>query len=154
MLADADTARFITREGRPYSERRSWAEFVFLTGHWQVLGYGMFVVEERETGRFIGRVGALQPMGWPGLEVAWAMVPSARGKGYATEAATAVVDWVFCRFDFDRIISVIDPRNTPSQRVAQRLGERRTTETFAPFAEPCDVWEISRSEWYEARGAE
>jgi RimJ/RimL family protein N-acetyltransferase len=149
MLADPGTARFITRKGQPYGEREAWAETAFLVGHWQLLGYGMFVVEERAGGAFLGRVGPLRPKGWPGFEIAWALAPAARGKGYALEAARAATAWAFERFAPDRIVSVIDPRNIASRRVAERLGERRTSERFAPFGIPCDIWEISREDWLE-----
>ena len=149
MLADPETARFITRKGQPYGERETWAELAFLAGHWQLLGYGMFVVEERATGAFIGRVGPLEPKGWPGFEVGWALTAAARGKGYAVEAARAAIGWSFAQFAPDRIISLIDPRNAASRRVAERLGERRTAETFAPFGLPCDIWELRREDWLE-----
>lgn len=110
LLADPETAPFITRGGRPYDARRSWAEMAFLTGHWQLRGYGMFVVEERESGAFAGRVGPLQPEGWPGFEVAWAIAPHARGKGFATEAADSRSG-----FDVSRIISIIHDLNLASQ---------------------------------------
>ena len=149
MLADPETARFITRKGQPYGEREAWNEAVWMIGHWQLLGHGMFVVEERATGAFLGRAGSLQPNGWPGLEVGWALVPAARGKGYATEAARAAIGWAFEAFPLDRIISLIDPRNAASRRVAGRLGERRTAERFAPFGTPCDIWELRREDWPE-----
>jgi RimJ/RimL family protein N-acetyltransferase len=72
---------------------------------------------------------------------------AARGKGYAEEAARAAIDWSFARFPLDRIVSLIHPDNIASQRVATRLGERRTAERFAPFREPCDIWEIRRENW-------
>ncbi|MGZ8361570.1 MAG: GNAT family N-acetyltransferase [Allosphingosinicella sp.] len=147
MLSDPDTARFITRNGQAYGERETWHEMTFLVGHWQVLDYGMFVVEERETGRFLGRIGPLQPIGWPGFEIAWGLAPEARGKGYASEAAAAAIDWSFASFDLDRIVSIIHPRNLASQRVAGRVGERRTEEQFTPFREACDVWELRREDW-------
>ncbi|HEX8571800.1 MAG TPA: GNAT family N-acetyltransferase [Allosphingosinicella sp.] len=146
MLADPETARFITRRGEPCSEPEAWAETAFLVGHWQLLGFGMFVVEERSTGAFLGRVGPLQPPGWPGFEIAWALAPEARGKGYAAEAARAAIGWAFERFEPPRIISVIDPANAASRRVAERLGERCTSEQFAPFGRPCDIWEIRRED--------
>jgi RimJ/RimL family protein N-acetyltransferase len=118
----------------------------FLVGHWQMLGHGMFVVEERIGGSFVGRVGPLQPVGWPGFEIAWALLPGARGKGYATEAARAAIDWSFDTFPIDRIISVIHPRNEASRRVAERLGEQRTEQQFSPFGEPCDIWQIRRKD--------
>ena len=150
MMADAETARFITRKGQPYSEGQTWGEMAYLIGHWQLLGYGMFVVEERATGAFLGRVGPLQPPGFPGFEIAWGLTPAARGKGYAAEAARAAIDWSFARFPLARIISLIHPDNAASQRVAARLGERRTAERFAPFGDLCDVWELRREDWLAA----
>jgi RimJ/RimL family protein N-acetyltransferase len=142
MMADPATARFITRKGRPHSQDQAWAEIAWLIGHWQLLGHGLFVVEERATGAFLGRVGSLRPPGYPGFEVAWALTPSARGKGYAQEAARAAIAWAAPLFALDRVISLIHPLNTASQRVATRLGGRRTEQQFAPLGELCDVWEI------------
>ena len=147
MLADPATARFIARGGRPYDARQSWSETAFLIGHWQVLGFGMFVVEERETGAFAGRVGALRPKGWPGFEIGWAIAPDARGKGYATEAAAAAIDWSFANFAPERIVSIIHDENLASRRVAEKLGERPSGERFSPLGEPCEVWEIDREAW-------
>ena len=147
MLADAGTARFITRQGRPYTEAEVWREVALIIGHWQLLGHGLFVVEERATGAFLGRVGALEPPGYPDFEIAWSLAPSGRGNGYATEAARAAIDWAFATFPLERVISLIHPLNAASQRVAERLGQRRTGEQFAPFQEPCDIWELRRDEW-------
>jgi RimJ/RimL family protein N-acetyltransferase len=151
LLADPESARFITRGGQPCQERQAWYDMTFLVGHWQMLGHGMFVVEDRATGAFLGRVGPLQPKGWPGFEIAWALVPAARGKGYAGEAGAAAIDWSFDRFAVDRIVSIIDPRNVASRRVAQRLGEHRTAERFTPFQDPCEIWEIRREDWLRRR---
>jgi RimJ/RimL family protein N-acetyltransferase len=107
----------------------------------------MFVVEERATGAFLGRVGPLQPPGYPGFEIAWGLAPAARGRGFAEEAARAAIDWSFAHFPLERIISLIHPRNAASQRVAMRLGERRTAGQFAPFHELCDIWEMRREDW-------
>jgi RimJ/RimL family protein N-acetyltransferase len=107
----------------------------------------MFVVEERATGAFLGRVGPLRPPRWPGFEIAWSLAPGARGKGYATEAARAAIGWSFASFPLDRIISTIHPLTLASRRVAGRLGQRRTGEQFTPFREACDVWEIRREDW-------
>ncbi len=142
MLADPETARFITRRGQPYGERETWGEVAFFLGHWQLLGHGMFVIEDRATGAFLGRAGTLAPNGWPGFEAAWALAPAARGQGFATEAARAVIGWAIEHFAPERIISIIDPENTASQRVAERVGERRTDEQFAPFGRSCDIWAL------------
>jgi RimJ/RimL family protein N-acetyltransferase len=153
MLADAETARFITPQARALTPAEAWDATLWLMGHWQMLGHGMFVVEERATGAFLGRVGPLRPPRWPGFEIAWSLAPAARGKGYATEAARAAIDWSFDAFPLDRIVSTIHPLNLASRRVAERLGERRTGERFTPFREPCDVWEMRREDWPASRRA-
>jgi RimJ/RimL family protein N-acetyltransferase len=150
MLADPETARFITAQGRALTAAEAWNETAWLIGHWQMLGHGMFVVEERGTGAFLGRVGPLRPPWWPGFEIAWSLAPGARGKGYATEAARAAIGWSFASFPLERIISTIDPRNQASRRVAERLGQRLTAERFAPFRDPCDIWELRREDWSTA----
>src|SRR4051812_48708940 len=137
MLAEPETVRFITRKGEPLSRREVWGEMALLIGHWQMLGHGMFVVEERAGGAFLGRIGPLAPEGWPGFEIAWGLNEAARGKGFAQEAARAAIDWSFERFGLERIVSIIHPLNLASRRVAERIGERRTGERFTPFREPC-----------------
>lgn len=147
MLADPETARFITRKGQPMSKAEVWGEMALLIGHWQMLGNGMFVVEERATGAFLGRIGPLAPPGWPGFEIAWGLASAACGKGFAQEAARAAIAWSFETFALDRIVSIIHPLNLASWRVAERIGERRTEERFTPFREPCDIWEMRREDW-------
>jgi RimJ/RimL family protein N-acetyltransferase len=147
MMAHADTARFITGRGLPLSPSQCWTEVAFFIGHWALRGHGMFVVEEQESGRFVGRIGPLAPEGWPDLEIAWALTAEAQGKGYAVEAASAAIRWAFATFDIPRVISIIHPDNIASQKVAQRLGERRTAERFTPFREQCDIWELRRECW-------
>jgi RimJ/RimL family protein N-acetyltransferase len=152
MLAEPETARFITRKSEPMSRREVWGEMALLIGHWQMLGHGMFVVEERATGAFLGRIGPLAPPGWPDFEIAWGLAAAARGRGFAQEAARAAIDWSFEAFPLDRIISIIHPLNLASQRVAERVGERRTAELFTPFRESCEIWELRREDWLERRG--
>jgi RimJ/RimL family protein N-acetyltransferase len=91
-------------------------------GHWELRGYGLWVVER--AGELIGRIGLLNPEGWPGLEVGWLLGRHAWGHGYATEAARASVEYAWRELGAQELISLIAPDNTPSQRVAQRLGMR------------------------------
>ena len=63
------------------------------------------------------------------------------------EAAEAAIDWAFGATPADRISSVDHDLNLPSQKVAQKLGEQPSGARFAPFGEPCEVWEIAREAW-------
>src|ERR1700735_4519213 len=123
MLADAASGRFIPADGKPVTDEFvGWRNAAVMAGHWALHGFGYFVVEEKSTGRFAGRVGPWFPPAWPGFEVGWGIARDFRGKGYAVEATRAALNWVFATFEIDRIIHCIDRENLPSQAVARRLG--------------------------------
>jgi RimJ/RimL family protein N-acetyltransferase len=147
MLADPGTARFITVDGKPVTnELNGWRNAAIMAGHWVLHGVGMFVVEEKSSGKFVGRVGPWFPPGWPGFEVGWGIATEFRGKGYALEAARASINWVFEIFDIDEIVHCIDCENTASQAVARRLGARKDRE-FDLFGHVADVWVTRRDTW-------
>jgi RimJ/RimL family protein N-acetyltransferase len=144
MLADPGTARFITVDGKPVEdEMTGWRHTVVMAGHWAIHGAGMFAVEEKHSGKFIGRVGPWFPPAWPDFEIGWGIVREARGKGYAAEAAGAAIDWAFATFDIAQVIHCIDRENIPSQRVAQRLGATRQKE-IELFGHVADMWVTRR----------
>ncbi len=97
-------------------------------GHWALLGYGFWAIEEKASGAYIGDAGIADfkreidsPLnGCP--EVGWALTPPARGKGYATEAMQAITAWGDARFKGATTVCIIDPENQPSIRVAEKSG--------------------------------
>jgi RimJ/RimL family protein N-acetyltransferase len=117
-----------------------------MAGHWALHGAGMFVVEEKRSGKYVGRVGPWFPPGWPGFEVGWGIAPEFRGKGYAVEAARASIDWSFATFALDQIMHCIDCENLASQAVARRLGAEKQGE-FDLFGHAADVWVTRRDAW-------
>ena len=147
MLSDPGTARFIAADGKPVTtELAGWRNAAVMSGHWALHGFGMFVVEEKSSGHFVGRVGPWFPPGWPGFEVGWGIASGFRRKGYAVEAARASIDWSFATFDLDRIVHCIDQENTASQAVARRLGAEKG-HAFDLFGHVADVWITSRDKW-------
>lgn len=125
LVADPDVMRYLG-DGRPLSEIDAWRQLATILGHWVLRGFGLWAVDERSTGRFVGRVGLLEPSGWPGFEVAYTIAPSSWGRGYAREAAGAALrhaQEVLGRTD---IISIIRPDNIASVRVATSLGATRS----------------------------
>src|SRR5215475_8445782 len=104
MLADPETARYITADHKPVTdELNGWRNAAVMAGHWALHGFSMFVVEEKASGKYVGRVGPRCPPRWPGFEVGWGIAREFRGKGLATEAARASIDWVFENLAVDRI---------------------------------------------------
>jgi RimJ/RimL family protein N-acetyltransferase len=147
MLSDPPTARYITADSKPVaSELVGWRNAAVMAGHWALHGWGMFVVEEKSSGQFVGRVGPWFPPGWPGFEVGWGLAKEFRGKGYAVESTRASIDWVFANFEIESIIHCIDLENAASKRVALRLGARKDREIDL-FGHRADVWVTERSSW-------
>ena len=136
MYPEIETERLLLRQFRQ-SDTDAFASFVsdeetmrYIGGAcdreeaWPLRGFGPWAVEEKATGDFIGRAGIWHPETWPGPEVVWALIPAKRGRGFATEAAAASIRFAFDTLGLDRVPSVIAPANTPSIRVADRLGQR------------------------------
>jgi RimJ/RimL family protein N-acetyltransferase len=97
------------------------------SGLWPVLGYGYWSFIERQTGAFLGNGGLAQfERGVAALEshveAGWAFVPAAWGKGYATEAMAAVLEWADTVLNIIEIRAIIDHDNLASARVAEKLG--------------------------------
>lgn len=119
----ADPEVMLHMGGEPYSRMLAWRHIAFLIGHWQLRGYGHWAVEEKATGRLLGRIGFLNPDDYPGFEVGWMLARSAWGRGFATEGAACALDYAFSTLGQTKVISLIRPENIASIRVARRLGE-------------------------------
>lgn len=135
MMADPEVTRFLG-DGKPLSRADAWRQMALILGHWTLRGYGLWAVEERETGRLLGRIGCFEPEGWPGLEIGYALGRHAWGRGYAREAAAASLAWARETLGRRDIISIIRPDNEPSIRVATALGAEKgeTIEFFGGTA--------------------
>ena len=147
MMADPEAARFL---GGAQPAATAWRGFMTMAGAWSLTGVSMFSVIDRETGLWLGRIGPWRPHGWPGNEVGWGLHPDAQGRGYGVEAATAALDYAFDVLGWDDVIHCIDPDNTPSQRLAERLGSRNLgpTRMPPPFDHiPVDAWGQGRADW-------
>lgn len=119
---DAESVRHTV--GTPYTEGQTWRSVAGSAGHWIWRGYGPYAVVERTGGAVVGLVGLWYPGDWPEPEIMWALVPSARGKGYATEAARAVRAMAREHLPTMRPISLISVGNEASERVALAVGAR------------------------------
>ncbi len=114
--------------GRPSSREESWSRLLRYLGHWALLGYGYWAVEERSTGDFLGEMGFadfhrdIDPPFAGRPELGWILKTSAHGKGYATEALTAIASWGDAHFEAPETACIISPGNEPSIRLARKIG--------------------------------
>ena len=151
FMADEESARFV---GGVQPRSVAWRGFHTMAGAWAMQGYAMFSVIEKSSGRWIGQTGPWRPEGWPGNEVGWAFHPSAWGKGYATEATVAAVDWTFANLDWSDMIHCIAPANRASQALAQRIGStlRGPGKLPPPYEDaPTEIWTQTRADWLTRR---
>jgi RimJ/RimL family protein N-acetyltransferase len=122
IVSDPEVVRYLD-DGAPISREECWRGMALFIGHWQLRGYGWWAVEDRRTGDFLGRIGLYNPEGWPGIEIGWLLRREAWGTGLATEGATAALSFAFDTIKAQHVISLIDPQNQRSIRVAEKLGE-------------------------------
>ncbi len=133
IWSDPNVTRHIT--GVPSTLEQTWARMLIFRGHWEWMGYGYWVVEEKSTGDFVGEVGfadfkrVIEPplKGIPDL--GWMITPSKQGKGYATEAAQAAMQWGRDHLPTPQISCIINAENLPSVRVAEKCGFQNPVKT-------------------------
>ncbi|UYZ64797.1 GNAT family N-acetyltransferase [Hymenobacter weizhouensis] len=124
----ADPAFYRYLGGQPQNEEEVWRRLLAQQGHWALLGFGAWSVEEKATGRFIGNVGFfdfqrdLTPSIKGTLEAGWTLAPRVHGRGYASQAVQAALAWAGAHFPSARMTCIIDPDNVASLRVAHKAG--------------------------------
>ena len=132
MLGDPEYMRFLG--GHPLEREESWRKMLCGPGLWAMLGYGYWGIERREDGAYLGQVGFadfkrdVKPSVEGIPEMGWLLAPNAHGKGFASEAVAAALDWATTSLAGREIVAIIDPANAPSIRVAEKAGfsERET----------------------------
>lgn len=129
--SDADRMRYL---GGPVTDADTvWRGFLTGIGHWMWRGYGMWTLQEKASGQTVGRVGVINHLMWDEPEIGWHIFADHEGRGYVTEAALVARRYAAESWGLDRLISYIDPANTRSRAVAERLGatvERERPEFF------------------------
>lgn len=136
MWSDPEIARHTI--GSPSAPQRTWARILAYRGHWELMRFGYWAVDERVSGRYIGELGFAdfkrdhQPViaGLP--EIGWALASEAHGKGYATEALKAAVAWADHHLASERTACIIHRDNHRSFRVAEKLGYVTTLRAATP----------------------
>jgi RimJ/RimL family protein N-acetyltransferase len=142
------------RAGMSKDETAGFLERV--TGRYESDGFGIEALLDRESGAMIGWAGLAVPHFLPeilpAVEVGWRLAPAWRGRGLATEAGAAAVEFGFTTGGLDRIVSIYEPENVASGRVMAHLGFTHALSTTGQRGEEIAVLELRREEWLERRG--
>ena len=125
LWADRQVVRHIG--GSAQDAQAVWFRLLRYAGMWSLLGYGMWVMEDRGTGALLGEAGLLSAArGLPELdgvpEAGGVLGRQGWGRGIATEAMTAILHWADAQLDAPAIRCIIEPDHGASIRVAEKLG--------------------------------
>jgi RimJ/RimL family protein N-acetyltransferase len=121
--------------GVPSTRQQSWTRILTGIGHWSVCPFGPLVVEEKLGGTFVGEVGLFNfkrdivPSIDDVPEAGWVLAPAMQGRGYATEAVRAVLDWADTALEAPRIVAIVSEANATSLHVAAKAGFRQWQRT-------------------------
>ncbi|MDQ3799942.1 MAG: GNAT family N-acetyltransferase [Acidobacteriota bacterium] len=122
ICRDAEVMRYIGTR-KPYATRAEAEKFL----HWAVAyqkenGFCRWAVVEKASGKIIGSCGFAYPHGMPEIELGYLFDRAVWGKGFATEAARACLDYGFGKLGFREIIAITDLENIASQKVLEKIG--------------------------------
>jgi RimJ/RimL family protein N-acetyltransferase len=143
--ADPEVMRYIG-DGSPRDLEQTEALVAKVEAHWDAYGWGAFAIDEAATGALVGLAILATPNFLPEIlpvtELGWRVKRDRWGRGYAPEAARAVMGFAFDDLGLDRVVSCIHSENAASIRVAEKLGMTLERETVVPnFEVPCSVYE-------------
>lgn len=123
--------------GGPFTLAHAWGMFCHDLAQWALFGHGALMLDEKETGRCVGQVGINNGPLFNERELGWFVYEEAEGRGFAHEGAAALRDWAFRDAGFDGLVSYVDPQNTRSRTLAERLGA--ALDPNAPRNDPEDL---------------
>ena len=122
-FGDAEATHFTW--GRALSEGETWRTMCTMIGHWQLRGYGPYAVADRHSDEVLGTVGFWYPNDWPEPEIKWGLARRHWGKGYASEAARAVLAAGHEYLPDITLVSLVHDDNAASIALARALGATR-----------------------------
>jgi RimJ/RimL family protein N-acetyltransferase len=126
MWAHPEVTKFIG--GIPSTDQQSWMRLINYLGHWQLMGFGYWAIEEKSSGKYIGDIGLadfkreITPSIRDTPEAGWALSAEAHGKGYASEALKAVLEWGDRSLKSQKTVCIITPENVKSIELAKKFG--------------------------------
>lgn len=125
LYCDPEVTQYIPDAPKSREEAREELEW-HMNGHPRHPELGLWATILKENGQFIGRSGLL-PLTIDGrdeVEVAYTIARAYWGRGLGTEVAAAILRYGFETLGLKRLICLIDPQNTASQKVAEKIGMR------------------------------
>ena len=149
ILSDPETMKYYPR---PYDQNGVNRWINWCLDSYEKHGYGLWALELKETGAFIGDCGiSMQNIDGEILpEIGYHINKNYWRQGYAKEACSAVKDWFFENTDFDSVYSYMNQENTPSRATAASNGMTQI-KAYEDGEEALYVYAITRKEWQDSK---
>ncbi|KZN48023.1 GNAT family N-acetyltransferase [Pseudoalteromonas luteoviolacea] len=129
--------------GGPIEPAKVLARLKADLGCWALYGFGVWAVQEKETGHYIGTCGFWRGYNWP-TELTWWLLPAGRGKGYAFEASKAAIKYAYDVLEFTQVQTYMNDDNTAARALVERLGGVKTDRQCFPDGLHRDIFTIKK----------
>ena len=126
VLGDPEVMRYVGTRREPLTRDEVRDALGRAAAHWKAHGFGPLAVVELAGDALVGDAGLQLLEAGTDVELTYTLARGVWGRGYATEAAVAVVEWGFAELTLDRVVAVADPGNAASHRVLEKAGFLRT----------------------------
>lgn len=140
QMSDFDSyAAFVASDraaymGGPLDRATAWNWFASDTAHWHLFGFGGLMITLTD-GTLVGQVSVTKGVTFPEAELGWFLFAGFEGKGFGTEAATALRKWVYDFADLTTLVSYVSPENSASVHLAERMDAHRDHSAAVPEGE-------------------
>ncbi len=141
FYADAEASKFYEGPKPPHA---AWNKLAAVLGHWHLRGYGMWALERRDSGAFIGACGLVWPDGWPRSELTWWIAPEARQQGFAKEASRAAIAFGYGLLKWELVQTHMLDENLAAKALVLSLGGQVIARETFPDGFDRDIYELPR----------
>ncbi len=140
FYTDSDASKMY---GGPIGREQVWARLKADLGSWQLLGFGVWVVQLKSNDRFIGTCGFWQGKDWP-IELTWWVIPEGRGQGIATEASKAALLHAYNEFAWNKVETYMNDDNIAARHLVKKLGGVKTGRHKFSDGVSRDIYELPK----------
>lgn len=130
--------------GGPISKSQAWSRLQTDLGSWHLQGFGVWAIQLRSTldinnKQLVGTCGFWQGLEWP-RELTWWVLPEYRGRGIASEASRAAIEYAHEHFQWDRVETYMKDDNTAARALTEKLGGQKSRRAEFPDGLTRDIY--------------
>ena len=141
FYADAEASSLY---GGPLSDEQIWARLKADVGSWHLLGFGVWVIQDKQNDRLMGTCGFWQGKDWP-RELTWWVLPEARGAGVATETSNAAIDYALTHLNWQSVETYMNDENIAARKLVEKLGGVKISRDKFPDGLSRDIYCLTRA---------